>query len=703
MRPRMSLLLLLCASIVILPQKVLASDFGGVGLIKIPTARMARDGELRATISREKVADLYNVTYQATPWLEATFRYAVFNPRGLSYSQDAFGDRSYEVKARLLREGNILPEVALGVRDLLGTGVWEGEYFVASKKVNDFDLTAGLGWGRLGSRGQFENPLTLIDDRFSERPTEAGGSFGGESRSNSYFKGPVGWFGGVRYSSSRLPVSVLAEYNGDDYQREVTLNTLEKASPWNFAVEWKPISQATIALSWLHGSTLGVRFSSSLDTKSMPKRKRGQAFFSSSETRAVSKAPENLNLSSWYDRLLFDSERSGLRLNKATTANDDSVAILEIENLSYAVSADAINQALGLSEIHLPSKFKSVELLLVEENQLAPTVRYTRQYSKRPNRRELKQRLGYSGARDVVRILPPKKISSPTNQTSYRYPFISFGADFATRMQLMDPNAPFRKQLYLKLSSRVSLTPRLNLWAVYGQDIYNDFTTDRLSNSRIQKVRSDINKYLTEGESGIDQMFLEYRNSLGTSFHYRSYAGILEGMYAGIGSELLYEPFGMRWALGATINALKQRGYKKDFRFLDYQTVTGFMSFYYAAPWYDVDLAIHAGRYLARDKGMTFEARRTFDNGFSIGGFFTRTDLPAELFGEGSFDKGLFFKIPFNGILPGNSKNSYAAIMRPLERDGGRRLEDFSGSLWFARRNVRYDAFSKNKSRMTPQ
>ena len=116
-------------------------------------------------------------------------------------------------------------------------------------------------------------------------------------------------------------------------------------------------------------------------------------------------------------------------------------------------------------------------------------------------------------------------------------------------------------------------------------------------------------------------MFLEYRNSLGTSFHYRSYAGILEGMYAGIGSELLYEPFGKRWALGATINALKQRGYKKDFRFLDYQTVTGFMSFYYAAPWYNVDLAIHAGRYLARDKGMTFEARRTFDNGFSIADF----------------------------------------------------------------------------------
>ena len=76
--------------------------------------------------------------------------------------------------------------------------------------------------------------------------------------------------------------------------------------------------------------------------------------------------------------------------------------------------------------------------------------------------------------------------------------------------------------------------------------------------------------------------------------------------------------------------------------------------------------------------------------------------MAAELFGEGSFDKGLYFRIPFNGLFPGNTKNAYAAIIRPLERDGGRRLEDFSGSLWFSRRNVRYDSLAGNKSRMIP-
>ena len=73
-----------------------------------------------------------------------------------------------------------------------------------------------------------------------------------------------------------------------------------------------------------------------------------------------------------------------------------------------------------------------------------------------------------------------------------------------------------------------------------------------------------------------------------------------------------------------------------------------------------------------------FEARRTFDNGFSIGGFFT-VQMFRRNYLVRKFDKGLYFKIPFNGLLPGNSKSAYAFIMRPLERDGGRRLEDFSG------------------------
>ncbi len=704
MRSVLQLMTLLSSIVlVVLSPKLLASDFGTVGLIKVPTSRMADDGTLRATISREDVADIYNISYQATPWLEATFRYSIFNPRNFSYSSDGNRDRSYEAKARVLRERAWLPEVAIGVRDILGTGIWEGEYAVASKELGSFDISVGMGWGRLAARGGFDNPLTALDDGFEERPAQAGGTFGGESRSKSYFRGPAAWFGGARYRITCWPLQFIAEYNSDNYAREVRLNSIEAPSPWNFGVEWRPKSNLALAASWLHGSTFGLRLSSALDTKSTPKRKKRRVFYSASEPRSLSGAPENLDLDAWYDRILYDAERSGLRLNKAALDEKKAIVALEVENTGYALTADAVHKVLSIAEVHLPRKIKSVEVALREDDHLASTVRYKRQQvSGEKSKIQTLRRGQYTDRSEALEILPNKRIELPSNLTAYQYPFVSFGADLATRMQLMDPDAPFAKQLYAKLSARVSLAPNLNLWGVYGQNIYNDFTTDRASNSRMQKVRSDVNRYLTEGESGLDQLFLEYRNSLGKSFHYRTYAGILESMYAGIGGELLYEPFAQRWAIGATLNGLQQRGFEKNFELLDYSTVTGFVSLYYASPWYNVDVAIHAGRYLAKDRGATFEARRTFDNGFSIGGFFTRTDVPTGLFGEGSFDKGLYFKIPFSGILPGNSKASYAAIMRPLERDGGRRLEDFSGSLWFARRNIRYDALANNIARMVP-
>ena len=44
-----------------------ASDFGTTGLIKMPNARMEKDGALRATVSLDKVANIYNVSFQALP------------------------------------------------------------------------------------------------------------------------------------------------------------------------------------------------------------------------------------------------------------------------------------------------------------------------------------------------------------------------------------------------------------------------------------------------------------------------------------------------------------------------------------------------------------------------------------------------------------------------------------------------------------
>ena len=102
---------------------------------------------------------------------------------------------------------------------------------------------------------------------------------------------------------------------------------------------------------------------------------------------------------------------------------------------------------------------------------------------------------------------------------------------------------------------------------------------------------------------------------------------------------------------------------------------------------------MHTGKYLAKDVGSTLEVRRTFNNGWMVGLWATMTNVSSEDFGEGSFDKGMFFKIPLDGLLGSGSRKVYSTLLRPIQRDGGQRLENFSGNIWWETRVARYDAF----------
>ena len=672
-----------------------ASDFGTSGLIRMPSARMALDSTLRATITIDEVANLYNITFQALPKVQATFRYAIFNPNNLQGSNDNLRDRSYEIKAEVLAERYLMPQIAIGARDVLGTGAWEGEYLVASKKWKSFDVSLGMGWGRLGTRSGFSNPLSAVSDKFDSRPGSSGGSFGGESRGNSFFRGDASIFGGIAYRFSSLPLTFLAEYESDRYDREVGQGTLENPTPVNIGLGWQPLPNMLFRVSWLRGDTLGITLSSQVETKRNAPRQYETRTPPSNVDRNTG-LPEGYNPDSWYDRMVFESEQSGLYLKQASLREGERKATMVIENRAYNLTADALNQIMSLSELYTPRHVSSVDLILQENGFIGPTVNYSLQ-------RDDSSKTDLDDAFDQIKILAPRRIEKPTNRTDFGYPSLGFGLDLAAKVQLMDPDDPARKQIFAKLTGRLQLSDHVNLWGRYEQNLYNDFSTVRGSNSAMPTVRTLVNQYLVNGASGIEQLYIEDKRSLSGSIHTWIYGGILETMYGGVGGEVLYSPYMQRWALGLNVNAVKQRGFERDFKFRDYETVTAFASAYYASPFFDVDMAVHVGRYLAQDVGYTFEARRTFDSGFSIGGFFTRTNVSAEEFGEGSFDKGLFFRIPFNGLFPGNTRAAYSTILRPLERDGGRRLENFGGSLWFDRRSLRYDALDRHQNRMMPR
>ena len=71
---------------------------------------------------------------------------------------------------------------------------------------------------------------------------------------------------------------------------------------------------------------------------------------------------------------------------------------------------------------------------------------------------------------------------------------------------------------------------------------------------------------------------------------------------------------------------------------------------------------------------MTFQVSRRFSTGVEIGVFATKTNVSAQRFGEGSFDKGIFIHIPLTWVLPIHSQTSLNELLRPVQRDGGQVL-----------------------------
>src|SRR6202041_2798250 len=102
---------------------------------------------------------------------------------------------------------------------------------------------------------------------------------------------------------------------------------------------------------------------------------------------------------------------------------------------------------------------------------------------------------------------------------------------------------------------------------------------------------------------------------------------------------------------------VQKRGFDRLLDLQNYRVVTGHVSLYWASPWYDINFEVRAGQYLAGDRGISFIATRRFSTGVEIGAFFTRTNVSAAQFGEGSFDKGFIIKIPLEWTLPMSTQN----------------------------------------------
>jgi len=164
-------------------------------------------------------------------------------------------------------------------------------------------------------------------------------------------------------------------------------------------------------------------------------------------------------------------------------------------------------------------------------------------------------------------------------------------------------------------------------------------------------------------------------NNPAPNWYSQVYAGYLEMMYAGAGSEILYRPHNRDWAIGLDANYAKQRDWNNIMQLADYDVVTGHLTTYWQLPFMNKTLAkISVGQYLAGDKGITFDLSRQFDSGIVAGAYMTKTNVSAREYGEGSFTKGFYITIPLELMLVRPTKQAATVSWVPLTRDGGQML-----------------------------
>lgn len=674
------------------------SDFGGVGLLQTPTARMAEEGEFSFVLSRTTPYTNYNVSMQPLPWLEGSFRYTnvsnrLYGPRSLSGSQ-TYKDKSIDAKVRLWQESRWLPAVAVGARDVGGTGLFSSEYVVASKRAGPFDFSLGLAWGYMGARGDIANPLDILSDRFSTRPT--GGTGTGKFSINKFLRGRPGFFGGVEYRSPWDWLVLKAELDGNDYKHQPQKNNQPQRWPVNLGAVFRLNRNVDLTVGYERGNvvTAGLNLHSNLARHVDPPK----TFDPAPEPLATAApspdvpapqrtAPEQVDWHAVADRL-----RDNAGIDVSRIGRRGSELVIHGEQQRFFYTAEGVGRATRIVDRRVDD---SIGWLTVSSERNGLPIVETSVH--RPRFVELlDDRLSLA---DFRRSVEQDPVTARDEELLYRAPLKRFtgGTSLGYQQNLGGPDAFVLYQVYGAASGTFNFNR--NLWldgvlAVNLANNYDKFKYDAPSN--LPRVRTDLRQYLTRSDVTLPNVQLTGTRRLGQDLYGLAYAGMLESMYGGVGGEVLYRPFGERWAVGADVNWVKQRGFRQDFSLRRYHVITGQATAYFNTGFHDVTVAVSIGRYLAGDWGSTVDVSREFANGARMGAYATITNKSGSAgYGEGSFDKGIYVSIPFDMLLPHSSRSRASLLWQPLIRDGGARLNK-RYTLYTLTNDLDGDLFDKN-------
>lgn len=676
--------------------------YGATGLIDMPSGEAQPDGQLSVSTAHFGHNSRTTLSFQATPRISASFRFASirnWNRQSACFATntcigqdrfDTYYDRSFDLRFMAIEESRYLPSVTIGLQDFAGTGLLSAEYVAATRAVRPgLKVTAGLGWGRLGSYGSIGAP-------FGTRPATVIG-FGGNFNTGQWFRGRAAPFAGVEWKPGEA-WTFKVEYSSDIYNEEdANRGTFRRKSPFNFGLEYQATENLRVGGYFMAGSTVGIAGHYAIN----PKLGVAGNLNEHAPDPVAVRPSRTSDPGSWTTDWVKQPDATAiLRENISNRLAEDGIVVeslgltatiaqIRIRNLRYDSGAQAIGRTARAMSQSLPASVEVFEIVPVANG--LPTAKVAL-------RRSDLERLEFSPVSgstmrtqttisDVLTPLPGIALNPAV------YPAFTWSVGPYARFRLFDQKEPAKLDIGIRAEGRYELRPGLIIEGAVTRKLagnLNNRPSEIPERVRLQPVRSAVYYYDRDSPSALEKLAIHWNSKLSPTLYSRLSLGYFERMFGGISTELLWKPARSRLALGAEVNYVRQRAPDGGFGFdlpgsmyqtdvnppagpAGYSVMSGHISAYYElAQGFHAQLDV--GRYLSGDVGATFSLNREFRNGWRIGAFATKTNVSAREFGSGSFDKGILIEIPMTWFGGAPSRQRIRQAIRPFGRDGGVRL-----------------------------
>ncbi|MFZ5772246.1 MAG: YjbH domain-containing protein [Thermodesulfobacteriota bacterium] len=615
------------------------------GIWDMPTARVLPDWNMRIKYGKGEPYRYYGVALGVFDRLEFHGHFTEVSSLQTSFgpSYGYYKDRSAGARLVLVKEEDLLPQLAVGAYDPIGTGLFPYRYLVASKMLGPVDITLGVGQGILGG----ESYLDIKKERGASDTEEFDTSF--------LFSDPFRQtrpFGGIEYHfSPKLAFS--AEYSSLKYEKMFG-SPGEADIPVNLGFKYRPFEQLVLQGGYLRGEelALGISLELPLNPEGILAWKKEKPYKADEARRWQAYAADNRQLAGL---LVAELERSGYG-GVAVSASDRALWI-EARNTRYLSDAKAIGGIATIADELSPARIDTFYINLSEQGQVRQSLKANRNDLRafQKSRIDKEGLLNFADLRLYETAHAGEFFQDGGKADMQRGAYSRLDFEVNPRIKTFLNN----KEGFFK--HKVLLQPRLNFYPWDNASItseleltlYNEWGELDFPPLEPEPARTDIALYEQDSSPRLSQLAINQFAELPFDILGRLSVGLFESAYAGVGGELFRFFDEGRYGIGLEAEGVRKRDPEDNFD-LDNDITRTYDTYFvnlYAQLWPEqgLDAGLKIGRFLAGDFGYRLELRRSFRY-FTIGAWYTDTDT-SDFTSEqnrGNNEKGVFIRVPLS-------------------------------------------------------